>query len=409
MFANYPGAVARVLKRDHKLPVPSQKLYEAEVKGLLRSYKHIYGVHALARRKRQPFTASMWRRVEALVPGAALSGRAAWMSNGHDDLTVLRLGRVLRRTAHRLGEIVRYGIEVNYLTRVCVSYRIGNLILTDPSPDQLRAMRRGDIVFLAPCASKPDQFGEEHCSFPSVLVHDGTDQCAAAAIASIELERCCRGAARATTPLFADANGAPYTYSKLNRLLHELVLALFGPQAAATLSWHSFRIGLACELREAGCPDAVIQLICRWKCAESLQEYAQIGITRHDYWLQRADSVMYDAVRTANLPALDNSEHFADLDGNDERRRQRATQAQATDEAPRPLTPHPPLLAPQSRLRVRWGDEWWASTYTSSRRGTNASGEQTRLYRVAYDAERGWRATSCWHDLRQEEWQLIDQ
>lgn len=66
---NYPGAVARILRRDHKLPTPRASTYEAEARGLLRGYKRVYGTLALAPRRRQPMTRSLWRRVEALSPG----------------------------------------------------------------------------------------------------------------------------------------------------------------------------------------------------------------------------------------------------------------------------------------------------------------------------------------------------
>ncbi|KAL3913062.1 MAG: hypothetical protein SGPRY_008117 [Prymnesium sp.] len=59
---NYPGAIARILKRDFKLPAPRSSTYEAEAKGLLRGYKQIYGTLALAPKRRQPMTRSLWAR-----------------------------------------------------------------------------------------------------------------------------------------------------------------------------------------------------------------------------------------------------------------------------------------------------------------------------------------------------------
>lgn len=45
VLTHYPGAVTRILRRDHQLPKPP---CEAEARGLLRSYKRVYGTHALA-------------------------------------------------------------------------------------------------------------------------------------------------------------------------------------------------------------------------------------------------------------------------------------------------------------------------------------------------------------------------
>ena len=414
VFNNYPGAISRILKRDFKLPVPPQKAFEAEAKGLLRSYQKVYGTIALAKRKRMPITPAMWQRVEGLQPGTALANRAPWMSpsTAHDDRNVLRLGKVLQKTAHRLGEIVMYHAdEITYLTYANVTAEIGGVVRVDPTEEQLRSMRPGDRFFIAPCASKPDQFGEEHCHFPSVIELSGTPGSAGAAIRDILLERPCHGDARRTMPLFATADGRPYTYSTLNRLLHQLMAALFGEGIASTLSWHSFRIWLAIALREAGCPDEIVQLICRWQCRESLQAYAQIGIQRNLHWTNRAEKVQVQVMRTGALPALDNEDALARL--NDDVLVQRRTVQQrpgptatATGQAA-PQAIGPPLLAPRDRVEVRWGDEFFPAVFTSSRIGISSNGRPARLHRLWYDATGGWPAQGHWHDLDKEEWRRI--
>ena len=105
--------------------------------------------------------------------------------------------------------------------------------------------------------------------------------------------------------MFTDERGQPFTYSILHRELRQLLSALFGEQTASCLTWHSIRIGLACALHAADCPDAVIQLICRWTCPESLHVYRQMGIDKNLYWTEQAQHVTFDATRVNNLPALD--------------------------------------------------------------------------------------------------------
>ena len=250
VFNNYPGAICRIPKRDYKLPVPKAATFEAEAKGLLRGYKRIYGVLALAPKRRQPMRRSIWNRIESLRSGQSLPGRVAWMAQPHIDTLGVRLGRVLSETAHRLGEIVSYTPdEINYLTREHVTFLIRGVTYTDPPANVLRSMQPGDMVFLAPCASKPDQFGERHCTFPSALRYDGTARCAAGALRDIELDFPCHAESRKTRPLFADEHGKPYSYSALNAWLHALLVALLGASVASALSWHSFRIELACRLR----------------------------------------------------------------------------------------------------------------------------------------------------------------
>lgn len=337
-------------------------------------------------------TRTLWARVEGLVEGERLAGRTAWMtSDSHLDKVGIRLGRVLAATAHRLGEIVAYSDEISYLTREHVTYRIRGVIHVDPAEATLRSMLPGDLVFLAPCSSKPDQFGEEHCTFPSVLEYDGSPRCAAGAIRDIEMERACRGTERRSMPLFADENGAPYTYYALNRWLQQLLTALIGPAAAAAFSWHSFRIELACLLRAAGCPDSVIQLMCRWKCPDSVQKYAQIGTQQNVDWLRKAHSIRYDAVRTNNMVALDHSEALAELE-------QRAFQPRP---APAAALPHA-----GSRMEVLWGDEWFVGTCTSRRQGLNSEGQQATVYRVLYDEARGHPSRASWHDLAEIQWRF---
>ena len=146
-----------------------------------------------------------------------------------------------------------------------------------------------------------------------MLEYDGLETSAAGSIIAIELEQPCRGDARRERPLFARADGSPYSYSQLNRWLHSLLAALVGEALASVLSWHSCRIELACRLRAAGASDALIQLICRWKSPASVQEYAQIGTQHHVVWLRKAEHVAFDALRANNLPALDNSEEYARL------------------------------------------------------------------------------------------------
>ena len=59
-LSGYPVAIARILKRDHKLPVPKGTAIETEAKGLLRSYVKVYGAQALAPKRRQPMTKEIW-------------------------------------------------------------------------------------------------------------------------------------------------------------------------------------------------------------------------------------------------------------------------------------------------------------------------------------------------------------
>lgn len=141
-----------------------------------------------------------------------------------------------------------------------------------------------------------------------MLPYNGDATSAAAAIRDVELEQPCDAADRRRHPLFCDESGAPFTYAVLHAELRKLLAALYGDRFAAAFSWHSIRIGLACALHAADCPDAVIQLICRWANPASLKVYRQIGIEKNVFWTDRAQHVTFDATRVNNIPALDNDE-----------------------------------------------------------------------------------------------------
>ena len=310
VFNNYVLAVMRTLAREH-MPMPKAKHVEKNLAGLMRSFKNIYGVEHLMPGRKQPLTPDMWARIEHLEDGTPLQGRLPWSpATRHRDRIILRLGRTLWRTGHRLGEVVWHPSgEINFLTRSCVSIaKASGRKIAVPSAHDWRELTQGDSVLLAPCASKSDQFGEEHCPFPSILPCDGSPTAAAMSIRDIELEQPCSPEARKSTPLFGDENGAPFTYAVLHAELRKLLAALFGERAATAFSWHSIRIGLACALHAANCPDAVIQLICRWANPASLRVYRQLGLEKHVYWTERAQQVTFDATRVNNLPVLDSNE-----------------------------------------------------------------------------------------------------
>jgi hypothetical protein len=191
---------------------------------------------------------------------------------------------------------------------------------------------------LAPCTSKSDQFGEEHCPFPSILPFDGLETSAAAAVRDIELEQPCTPDMRRKTPLFCDTHGAPYSYAMLHNDLRAVLTAIFGARFAKAFSWHSIRIGLACALCAADAPDAVIQLICRWASPDSLKVYRQMGIEKNMFWVAKAHAVTFDATRVNNLPALDHMEHMC---------AQAAVFHDATSAPATPATPATPLPTPR--------------------------------------------------------------
>eukprot|EP00965_Chrysotila_dentata_P128890 4261310-Pleurochrysis_carterae.AAC.4 len=152
--------------------------------------------------------------------------------------------KVMWRSGHRLGEVVATSDEVTYLLRSDVTYRIRGVVMADPSPSDLARMATGDSVFLAPSRSKTDFAGVIYSPSPSVLPFGDNTTNTARALRDLELRLPCRGALRASTPLFATTTGRPYTHSALNKWLNRVITHCYDAATAKVTSWHSLRIGL---------------------------------------------------------------------------------------------------------------------------------------------------------------------
>ena len=127
------------------------------------------------------------------------------------------------------------------------------------------------------------------------------------------LERPCHGAARATAPLFADAEGRLLAHSTLDRIHNELLAHCFDDRIAATRSWHSYRIGLACSLHATGASDAQVQLMCRWMSPDSLRLYRRLGTAEMTQLVDAAEEAVIDTLQSGSVPLVDQSEGFAAL------------------------------------------------------------------------------------------------
>ena len=99
----------------------------------------------------------------------------------------------------------------------------------------------------------------------------------------------------------------------MDDLLQRAIHRLYGKQVAACHSWHSMRIGLATALKAAGTDDAVIQMICRWMNPESLRIYARHGSSLHIDLVNKAEKAVVDAIQSASVPKVCNSEGNAAL------------------------------------------------------------------------------------------------
>ena len=357
----YPLAIIRIFAR-WGIIMPSYKALKAELQGLMRVYVQYHGSHSLAPKRAEPMKFSMMRRMVAVPSnGTVMIGSIRW----DDAISIVfifrRLVPFLMHTAFRLGEIVAHTSgEIMFITRACVTWIIGGVLYRDPTAAQLRGLRPGlDRALVAPPRSKPDQWGEIHCPFPVCLTYQDSPDNAARGILEIELERPCHGAARETTALFADERGMPYTHAKLDPLLSLMLTYLYGAAVARLYTWHSFRSGLCTALHAAGVPDAMIMLICRWMCPESLHVYRRMGTVEHEKCVTLAARADVDVIQAGNVVHVDGDQRYAalsaELTGHHSRAHAAYAAAQrgecvnvddsAAAAAPPPPAPPPPRVA----------------------------------------------------------------
>jgi hypothetical protein len=306
------------------------------------------GPHSLAPRRAEPMRFATVIKINQIPLDGRSVGGLTWSDSVHLVFTFRRLNRFLIRTAFRLGEIVSHTSgEIMYLTRASVVWRINGMLVADPTVTQLTSMMPGrDGCLVSPPRSKPDQWAEMHCPFTIFLLLSTSPECACGAVRDIEIARPCQGAAREATALFADERGQPYTHAKLDPILRHVLTHLFGTAVASIFSWHSYRVGLATMLHAAGVPDAVIMLMCRWMCEQSLHVYRRLGASEHERHFQRGTRAAVDSIQTANVVSVVGDQGYAQLVDhlNGNRNRAAAIQdfaAALNGQQPAPASPQP--------------------------------------------------------------------
>lgn len=201
-----------------------------------------------------------------------------------------------------------------FLTFGCLFWCIDGTMVAAPTHAQLSSLTPGrDSAVVFPPRSKPDQWGETHCPFPVRLTFETTELNPAAALRDLELRVGIHLVDRDERPLFGDAAGQTYTHHYLHNVLQLALAHLYGATVAALYTWHSFRSGLATALHAANVPDAMIMLICRWMCPESLHVYRRMGTREHERLINEASTMNVDAIQSANVVRVVGDQGYAAL------------------------------------------------------------------------------------------------
>ena len=308
----------RRMHRDKGHPMVAMPMVGAVVKGLMRRIQEEYGEShpdLLLPKRKEPFTIEILDRLSSIPSGTVrVAGRQTLVWESEPGRALWALLCTLCSTGLRKSEVCRTSSDEKrpIAMRSSVRYRIGGVVLSAPTADQLRSMGRKDCVIFTPPPSKADQFGTVWGASPIYLSWGSERRNACRALVAMELGAMVSAGARSSTPLFSPREGRPYTGSALDSTLRAMLLTFLPPAQAALYSWHSARIYLACALKAAGASPGQIQALCRWVSEQSLHIYARLNETTYSYWLNRAMVAPVNSTRTtslaAGLPPLDDDD-----------------------------------------------------------------------------------------------------
>jgi len=303
---NVLGHVRRAhARKGYDMPPPLMLSHVA--RGMEKEMLVNYGKHAQLPARAEPFTADQNARMLAIPGGAVINGRPYGAAT-----PFWRGWRLVDTFANQTGErksgIV--GHELGGYTRADALIVLGGGDpIADPSPAQLAQMGAtpNDYVIVRNGPSKADRGGKFFGPTPTVFTFDRQNiSNFAAALVDFELAHPCRGAARATAPLFVqDGKVKAWTASAIDRTLDGVMQAVLSPTEREHKTFHSKRVWLASALKANKVSDGEVQALCRWMSADSLRLYARMDWAYQGRCREEACSAQFQTINATSLPVLD--------------------------------------------------------------------------------------------------------
>jgi len=292
------------------------------VKALSLQYKQRHGFDALLERRKEPITDQQHQHLLNL-PDHTSIGPYLYVSNSKFGLTWRALLSVLNYSGFRKAEwSVRSRQHTTLMTYRQLAWEVDSVpqrhSLHPLQRAQIRLQKIRAVALIYPVPSKCDQDGSAFCNKGIPFMVDPLNPEAPGSLL-LRLEELVDPPDRAAAPLFSDDAGRPFLAADLDRALRD-ALALLDPAAAATRSWHSYRIRLASKLRAARTPsgqpmynDAVIQALVRWKTASSIRTYARYDTQMYSDILASIDHVDITNIQFSNLPEISEYDRYDTL------------------------------------------------------------------------------------------------
>ena len=300
----------RGVAREHRkmgLKFVDLSLVVDACKGIIRLLVAEHGPEVTEVRRKEPLQPWMMRRWLSLPPGVkvgehTVGSSLAW--RGVRVFITLMACSGFRKADVALDAGVRFGRS--HLSLGYVFYRIGGVFTRAPSKAQLQAVRGGRlpcVVCVRPPPSKADPDGSKWGSSPICSEFDATEPINfAREMVEYELARgVWDEEERMRSPLLLNKCGGPWRKHDLAEFFKLLLLQIMAAEQAKHYSIHSFRIFLACALRDAGFPNAVIQETLRWATDEALLLYARANVSCDAEIRARAASAHVDSIRVPTV------------------------------------------------------------------------------------------------------------
>ena len=200
------SSVRRVHKRRGVVMAPAP-LVNLALRGLIRRYIREHGIEALLPNRKEAITNEHATKILGIRDGTIVNGITVRWSEPR-FICFRALLTCLRHMGARKADVlpvVPDEFDRSCMARSNIRYMIGGIVVSDPSPAELRGMRRGDLALVRPAASKPDQLGLTFGDKDIPLPFEPDDPLnGAAALVALELALPCHGAARLHTPAFTD-------------------------------------------------------------------------------------------------------------------------------------------------------------------------------------------------------------
>ena len=276
-------------------------------KGIIRLLVKAHGPEVVAVRRKEPLQPWMLERWLALPHGTRIGpyvvgNNLPWL--GVRVFITLEATSGFRKDDIALNPGVVFGMSD--LSLRFVHYRFAGVFYETPTLELLLAADIYTYVLITPPPSKADFDGSRWGASPICSRwHPTAPINLARELVRYEIaRRLFTPQARKLAPLLLNERGLCWRKPALTEFFKLLLLQIMPAAMAAKYTIHSFRIYLACALRDQGVPPDAIKEILRWASNEALALYARANVEADAATRASAAAANVDSVRTTSIPGL---------------------------------------------------------------------------------------------------------